>query len=134
MVAVRKASVVALVSVALFSVFSVAAAAEMTSKQRADCTADLNPQGAGWTVKCKAPHEVTIRVERWWHELGSSAPVYNSKSDRKRQVEPGKPWSDSIRSIPEQLTDRICLTAYEDGKRIVGPRCHPLEIPMGNRF
>jgi hypothetical protein len=87
----------------------------------ADCTASLNPWSSSWTAQCTAPHMVTIRFERWWHWLGSPVVNYTTR-DYSRQVEPGTPWSTRIYYIPEQITDRVCLTAYQDSTVLIAPR------------
>ena len=125
---VRRFSVVALVSAALLAAFSVAAVANEIGVRQGDCKADLDPRSEHWTVKCKAPHRVTVRIQEWQNLPDKSSPTYNSWY-MGQLVGPGEPWSLTINHII--APDKVCLTAYQDGKRIEGPRCSSAH---GNRL
>ncbi|MFC4080592.1 hypothetical protein [Amycolatopsis samaneae] len=86
----------------------------------ADCTATVNLQPR-WTVTCSAPHPVTIRLQRWWHWLGQTESHYDAW-DANHLVQAGVPWSDGVLFFPEQLTDRLCVAAFQDRTVPISPQ------------
>ncbi|MFE0020696.1 hypothetical protein [Amycolatopsis sp. NPDC059021] len=86
----------------------------------ADCTATVTTRPE-WTVTCSAAHPVTIRLQHWWHWLGQTESHY-SAWDANHLVQPGVPWRDGVLFFPEQVTERLCVAAFQDRTVPISPQ------------
>ncbi|MFD9895364.1 hypothetical protein ACFWY9_38990 [Amycolatopsis sp. NPDC059027] len=85
-----------------------------------DCEAALTAR-PHWTVRCTSPHTVTIHLQHWWHWLDSTESHYDVW-DIDHAVQPGVPWTDGLQFLPEVLTERLCVAAFQDKTVPISPQ------------